>query len=129
MKTFSWFLQLSMAVSKEGKISTTEDTEFHRGEEENFKTPCSSGSAIKVFSSLSAAIESCKNYEKVFICGGETIYKEALSLANKIELTLIYGQHDGDRFFPEIDLSYWKVTETVNFDNFSFISYTKIIKD
>nr|AGS52174.1 dihydrofolate reductase [uncultured bacterium contig00049] len=80
---------------------------------------------VKVFPSLQAAIEFCSDYEKIFICGGETIYKQALPLANKLELTIIRGNYEGDTFFPEIDLTCWKKINTINFDTFSFITYTK----
>jgi dihydrofolate reductase len=79
----------------------------------------------KVFPSLQTAIEYCAEYEKVFIIGGESIYRQGLSLANKIELTLIKGNYDGDTFFPEIDTACWKISNMTNFDTFSFITYTK----
>jgi len=80
---------------------------------------------IKIFPSLPSAIEYCTGYEKIFICGGEAIYRQALSLANKIELTIIHKQYEGDAFFPEIDSKIWKKINTINFDTFSFITYTK----
>ena len=80
---------------------------------------------VKIFSSLSAAIQHCSAYEKTFICGGAAIYREALPLANKIELTLIHDQYEGDVFFPEIDSALWSKTGTADFDTFSFITYTK----
>jgi dihydrofolate reductase len=79
----------------------------------------------KIFPSLLAAVEYCASYEKVFICGGEAIYKQAFLFADKIELTLVRGQYDGDAFFPEIDLRLWSVANAVHFDKFSFITYTK----
>jgi dihydrofolate reductase len=82
---------------------------------------------IKIFPSLPSAIEYCAGYEKIFICGGETIYRQALPLANKIDLTLIRGQYEGDAFFPEIDTAIWKKINTVNFDMFSLITYSKFI--
>jgi len=79
---------------------------------------------VKVFSSLDSAIEYCEDYEKVFICGGEAIYKEAMPLANKLDLTLIPGQYDGDTYFPEIDNS-WMKKETADFKNFSVVTYVR----
>jgi len=79
-----------------------------------------------VFPSLQDAVAHCADYEKVFICGGASVYKEALGLANKIELTLIHRQYEGDAFFPEINLAQWKITQTEDFDGFSFISYSRI---
>ena len=83
---------------------------------------------VKIFPSLPSAIEYCAGYEKIFICGGESIYRQALPLANKIELTLIHGQYDGDTFFPEIDAACWTPSKTVNFDKFSIITYTRTDK-
>jgi len=79
----------------------------------------------KVFSSLQDAVTHCAGYEKVFICGGASVYAEAMPLADRIELTLIHRQYEGDAFFPEIDPSLWKITNTEDFDGFSFISYSK----
>jgi len=80
----------------------------------------------KVFSSLQEAIGGCAGYEKVFICGGASIYAEALGLADRIELTVIHRQYEGDAFFPEIDPSGWQITNTEDFDGFSFLSYSRI---
>jgi len=79
---------------------------------------------IIVFQSLSSAVEHCSNYEKIFICGGESIYKQAMPIANKIDLTLIPGQYEGDTFFPEIDDT-WEVADTVKYDEFSIMTYIK----
>jgi len=79
---------------------------------------------IKICTSLQDAIDFCLNYEKVFICGGESIYKQAMPLAAKIDLTLIKGNYDGDTFFPQIDDS-WTKTETEEFEEYSIITYMK----
>jgi len=81
--------------------------------------------SLLVFPSLSAAIEHCANYEKIFICGGEAIYRQALDFADKIELTVIHKQYEGDTFFPEIDSTRWTIINTENFDTFSFLTYAK----
>jgi len=81
---------------------------------------------VKMFSSLTAAIEHCSNYEKIFICGGESIYTQTMPFANKIELTLIPGQYDCETFFPKID-NRWMKTDTVNDDNFSIVTYQKVL--
>jgi dihydrofolate reductase len=80
---------------------------------------------VKIFSNLPSAIAFCKDYEKIFICGGGSIYREAINLANRIELTLIRQKYEGDVFFPEIDPAIWIKTNIEDFDNFSFVSYSK----
>jgi len=79
---------------------------------------------IKICTSLQDAIDFCSNYEKIFICGGESIYKQAMPLGAKIDLTLIRGNYDGDTFFPQIDDS-WIKTETEEFEEYSIITYKK----
>jgi len=78
-----------------------------------------------VLSSLQDAIQHCAGHEKIFICGGASIYREALALADTIELTVIHRQYEGDAFFPEIDGAQWTKTRAIDFDEFSFISYSR----
>jgi dihydrofolate reductase len=101
-----------------GRLNLVVSTLLSRGSEDTEEN-------VKFFSSLSSAIEFCADYEKVFICGGESIYKQAMPFANKIDLTLIPGLYEGDTFFPEIDNTCWTKTDIINFDKFSIINYIK----
>lgn len=52
--------------------------------------------------SLNDALSNVKAEEKkIFIVGGATLYKEALAIADTLDLTLIDGEFEGDTFFPE----------------------------
>jgi len=83
-----------------------------------------------VLRSLPKAIRHCecnhKECGKIFVCGGASIYQEALAVADRIELTLIHREFEGDVFFPRIDPSLWEKAGATDFDGFSFISYSKI---
>ena len=79
-----------------------------------------------VLGSLAQAIRHCDGYEKVFVCGGASIYREALAVADRIELTLIRREFEGDVFFPGIDSAVWEKTGASDFDGFSFISYSRV---
>jgi len=46
--------------------------------------------------------------QELMIIGGSQIYKEFLSKANRIYLTIIEGEFEGDTFFPEYDVTQWK---------------------
>ena len=48
---------------------------------------------------------------EVFILGGSEIYAMALPLADRIELTIVHAEIDGDTYFPEFDLAAWTITE------------------
>ncbi|MCL2277443.1 MAG: dihydrofolate reductase [Treponema sp.] len=80
--------------------------------------------SIKFFDSLSKAIDYCEDFAKIFICGGESIYKQSLDFANKIDLTIVAGRYEGDAFFPEIGDN-WKKKDTVSYENFSVVTYIK----
>jgi dihydrofolate reductase len=51
---------------------------------------------------LQAAIAAAEGAAEVFICGGESVFREAMPLADSIYLTVIDEEFDGDTFFPEI---------------------------
>ena len=42
-------------------------------------------------------------FNKIFICGGQSVYEEGIKYADLIYATEVSGNFDGDRFFPEID--------------------------
>lgn len=50
--------------------------------------------------SLSEAFDRCSTHEKVFIIGGASIYTPAISLADRLELTIVEEDYSGDVFFP-----------------------------
>jgi len=88
-----------------------------------------------VVSSLQKAIElaSSKNEEEIFIIGGGELFKETISLANKIYLTEVDVILEGDAFFPSIDSSEWKEIKRLDFKkdstneyDFSIIELVKI---
>ncbi|MEA5112511.1 MAG: dihydrofolate reductase [Geobacteraceae bacterium] len=51
---------------------------------------------------LEAAVSLAGDAGEVFICGGEEVYRRAMSLADRIYLTVLHRDFDGDVFFPEI---------------------------
>lgn len=76
-------------------------------------TDCSSDccpGAEKV-SSIKEALNILANEDEIFIIGGGMIYKQFLPLADKIYLTKVHKTYDADVYFPEIDMSQWKIIE------------------
>lgn len=49
-----------------------------------------------------------KQEQEIFICGGAFVYKQFLPLANRLYLTYIHQDFEGDVLFPDFDLSEWK---------------------
>ncbi|HET6568536.1 MAG TPA: dihydrofolate reductase [Rhodothermales bacterium] len=46
------------------------------------------------------ALATCVGEDVVFIGGGATIYEHFLPLADRLELTLVEGDYEGDTYFP-----------------------------
>lgn len=87
---------------------------------------------VVVVHSLEEAIKHCAGQQDVFIIGGGEIYLQALSFADKIELTRVHESFEADAFFPEIDESKWELTHSDyhpkddrhKFD-FTYLTYSK----
>jgi len=72
------------------------------------KNPTYQPEGCFVFNSLEMALNTAKNVgEELFIIGGATLYEIALPLANRLYLTNIEAEFEGDTFFPELDLNDW----------------------
>jgi dihydrofolate reductase len=47
--------------------------------------------------------------EDVYIIGGAEIYKQALQISTKIELTRVHQEFEADAFYPVIDANEWQL--------------------
>ena len=86
-----------------------------------------------VTNSLDEAIKLTIDDPQPFIIGGGEIYKIALNISDRIELTRVHHNFDGDTYFPEIDNKIWTEinrTEKKKDDkhkyDYTFITYEKI---
>jgi dihydrofolate reductase len=48
----------------------------------------------------------------IFIIGGQTVYEAALPQAERIYMTEVDIECEGDAFFPEFDMSQWRIVDT-----------------
>ena len=69
-------------------------------------------SGVQVVQSIDKAIvlASQTDAKEIFITGGAEIFRAALPSADKIYLTRVHGNFDGDAFFPELNEEEWKLT-------------------
>lgn len=88
---------------------------------------------IRVARSLEQAIALAKEDDEIFVTGGAQIYAMALPLANRLYLTRIHTELDGDTFFPTIEWKEWKLTDeqrnsadAKNDYDHSFLTYERI---
>lgn len=75
-----------------------------------------------IFKSTEDALESAKeicnmneNYDEIVIIGGGYLFRDTLSITNKLVLTNVDCDIEGDVFYPEINLNEWKEIRSENF--------------
>jgi dihydrofolate reductase len=64
---------------------------------------------VKVVHSLDEAIKAAPVDEEVFIAGGAEIYRQAMPLCERMYLTIVHHDFEGDTWFPPIDYGQWKL--------------------
>jgi len=64
----------------------------------------------EVFASLAEALAHCTGASEVFVIGGTEAYREALPRAQRLLLTEIEADIEGDAFFPAFDRDEWRET-------------------
>lgn len=58
---------------------------------------------------LESAVNFAKDFAEIMLIGGGELFKQALPLAERLYLTEIQAEIDGDTFFPEIHWHDWSI--------------------
>ena len=91
---------------------------------------------IYVVEDLEAALKAAGAFSRitgeaeVMVIGGAEIYRQALPLAERIYMTEVHAEVEGDAFFPELDAGQWRevgridheATDPKNEHPFSFVT-------
>lgn len=89
---------------------------------------------VIIVNSIEDALDAARQDKQPFIIGGGEIYKQAMSVADRLEITRVHSYFDNaDTFFPAIDKSIWQEVSRTSHDAddkhkyaFSFITYLKM---
>lgn len=65
---------------------------------------------VEILEDISLLDKYIKSSEENFVIGGATMYKLLMPYSQKMYITEIDKEFDGDVYFPEISLDEWKVT-------------------
>lgn len=87
-----------------------------------------------VVHSIDEAVEAVKDYadDDVYVIGGESIYRQMLSLCSTAHITKVDYAYQADAHFPDLDKEEgWKITETSDertyFDIiYEFVKYERV---
>jgi len=62
-----------------------------------------------VFATIDEIIDATQDEAEVMIIGGQTIYEQFLPYADRIELTIIHKEYEGDTYFPVFEENFVEV--------------------
>jgi dihydrofolate reductase len=78
-----------------------------------------------VAGSAAAALASAAGDSEVFVIGGEQIFREALKIADRVLLTEIHREFDGNAYFPALPAGEWtEISREDLHDDASGLSYS-----
>lgn len=94
----------------------------------------SSFPGTEVFGTLADALRSCAPDEDVYIMGGESVYRQALPVADRLCLTEVDDTPEAaDAFFPKFDNGKWQPVWSEDHDidekhaqKYRFVNYERI---
>lgn len=79
---------------------------------------------VTVCHSVEQALQAAEKIDKdVFIIGGAYTYAQFLPLADKLYLSYIKADYDGDVFFPSVDWQVWREMERTEYNEFTVVVY------
>ncbi|MBN1205741.1 MAG: dihydrofolate reductase [Myxococcaceae bacterium] len=87
---------------------------------------------VKVAHSVDEALALAQGDDEVFIAGGAELYAQTMGRLDRLYLTRLERDFPGDTYFPEVDLSSWKLIEEEHHPAsgpealpFSFLTYER----
>lgn len=89
-------------------------------------------SGFEIAANLTEALRIYVSEEEIFILGGEQVFKEAITIADKIHLTIVHQDFIGDTFFPKFPEDDFEILQRTDFQKdkenglpFSIIVYQR----
>lgn len=83
--------------------------------------------------SLTDAVAACGDDEEIFVIGGAELYGQALAVADRIYLTEVTAEVEGDAWFPDFSPEAWRETgrehhpaDEKNPYDFDFVIYDRL---
>ena len=81
-------------------------------QDSNYKVPENCFLAHSIDEALKIAKREIEHHadqdKEIMVCGGASVYKQFLPLAQKLYLTYIHHNFEGDTFFPEFNQEEWQ---------------------
>jgi len=80
------------------------------------RTPGFAPAGVEVHHDLTDALAAIADAELTFILGGRRLFAAALPLADRLYLTRVHAEVDGDVYFPELALDEWYLKRSARYE-------------
>jgi dihydrofolate reductase len=85
--------------------------------------------AAECFRDFDSALAAASESERVFVAGGRSVYEYALLRVDRLELTIVEGDYEGDTHFPEyrhLIGSVFRLDTVEHGDGYRFETYRRL---
>ena len=65
--------------------------------------------------SIREALDACEGDDEILVIGGADLFRETLPIADRLYLTVVDAEPEGDTFMPDFDMSEWRETSSQDF--------------
>lgn len=89
------------------------------------RQPAYAAPGAELADSLEAALALAASAETAFVIGGEQIYRQAMAFADRLEITEVDLEPEGDAWFPEIPAATWDKVATTLGEGYAFVTYRR----
>ena len=69
-----------------------------------------------------------ENYNEIVVIGGGYLFKDTLEITNKLVLTNVDCDINGDVYYPDIDFKFWREKSSENFSRNEDNDYNFTVK-
>lgn len=81
---------------------------------------------VDICLSIADALQKAYSYGKeIFVIGGATIYEQMLPYAQRMVLSYVKQDYNGDAYFPEFNLADWTEIQKKDYEQFEVKVYEK----
>ena len=90
------------------------------------RDPDWSAPGVEAAADLAAALGIARDRgETAFIVGGSSVYEVGLEIAERLELTEVHDEPEGDTLFPEVAWNDWREVAREDHAGYSFVTYVR----
>lgn len=87
-----------------------------------------------VVHSVEQALAVCASDDEVFLIGGAELYRQGFAHADKLYITEVHTDVEGDAYLPNFDLTQWdeitrELHQAENGLSFSYVTYQRCVDD